>query len=209
MSKTIYAIIDFETTGFHASEDQVIEMACVLTDLKRDLGTFHTYINLDRERFQTVPEDIIALTKVTTYLTDTGIQESVAMELLQKFIYGDDGSRDVVVVAQFAPFDFSFMAEYGFEHERFICTRALAKLIEPEESASLANVYRRLFKSEVPSHHSALADVQATKKVLAKQLERAEQYNVTHFENVVIDSPERPLKFIPKYASVEREGDRN
>ncbi|AWD93088.1 3'-5' exonuclease [Bacillus phage vB_BceM-HSE3] len=198
---TIYAIIDFETTGLDAENNQIIEMACIKTDLKRTLGVYHTYVKLG-DKFDEVPEFIVGLTGVTTELTTTGLTEEEALSGLNNFIYSEGRFDNVVVVAQHVPFDFSYMDKFTYQPVRFLCTRTLSKLIEPEFSSSLKDVHLRLFGRPVPNHHSALADVEATYQVLVAQLDRAKEKGLTDIENVVANTAERPLKFIPAYGRV-------
>jgi DNA polymerase III alpha subunit (gram-positive type) len=197
MTKPIYCVLDFETTGLDPKVDQVTEIGAVLTDLEVVLGTFNAFVAL---RQGVVLSDFIKnYTGITEYETSSGMNDSSAFQALNQFIYG----RPVkpIVVAQFAPFDFSFLAEYGIYPSEFICTRAMSRLLDPTLSASLKDVYPRLTGKAIEKHHTAVGDCYSTLEVFKIQKKRADEAGVDYV-NIVNDSADRPLKFIPHNAKV-------
>ncbi|MDT2287292.1 3'-5' exonuclease [Paenibacillus larvae] len=120
--------------------------------------------------------------------------EPVAIMLLSCFMSG------TIVVAHHAPFDLAFLARYQFEPDSFVCTRALSKLVESDESASLASVAERR-GIELTGHHRAMNDVEATVKVFQQMKAEADALGIKYY-NVLINDEERPLTYIPKLAKV-------
>ncbi|EMT54752.1 exonuclease RNase T and DNA polymerase III [Brevibacillus borstelensis AK1] len=189
----IYTFIDLETTGLDYEKEQIIEIAAVKTDLEREYGRFQTFVHLNAGR--TLSEEITKLTGITTDDLIGGIHPhdmSVALD----FFAGTEST----FVAHNAPFDLAFLAGLETEPRRFVCTRALAKLVEPTESPSLKDVCAR-HGIDLTGHHRAMNDVLATIEVFRKLAPIAEARGI-EYRNVVVDSPERPLTFVPYNAKV-------
>lgn len=185
----IYTFIDLETTGLNYETEQIIEIAAVKTDLEREYGRLQMFVRLDEGR--QLPDFITELTGITADSLIHGLTPYSAMSAL--FYLADN----TTVVAHNAPFDLSFLYWYA---ESFVCTRALAKLVEPTESASLAVVCAR-HSIDLTGHHRAMNDVLATIEVFRKLAPIAEARGID-YRNVVVDSPERPLTFVPHNAKV-------
>jgi DNA polymerase-3 subunit epsilon len=195
----IYTFIDLETTGLNHETDQIIEIAAVRTDLVREYGRFHTFVHLhdgheftDEYKFT---EEITRKTGITTDDLAGGIHPhdmSVALD----FFAGTDST----FVAHNAPFVLAFLAKLETEPQRFVCTRALAKLVEPDEDPSLTFVCAR-HGTYTTGHRRTMNNVLATIKVFRKLAPIAEARGI-EYRNVVVNSPERPLTFVPYNAKV-------
>lgn len=160
-----YCIIDFETTGLDARECQIIEVAALTTDLETDCSQINFFVRLKKPQ-DGLPDTIKNLTGITEADLQEGIPEKEAIEILRNFI------GDSVVVAHHAPFDLSFLhfvEGESIDPKEFICTRVLAKLLEPDQSAKLKDVCERHGIS-TEGHHRAMKDVYMTKGVLKKLL---------------------------------------
>jgi DNA polymerase III subunit epsilon len=189
-----YTVIDFETTGLDYKMDQVIEIAAVKIDENyKEIGRFHTMVKLNNG---VVLSDFIkSLTGITENDLKTGMDEQSALATLTMFV---DKST---VVAQNVSFDLSFLHRFNlYEANSFVCTRALTKLIEPNENPSLKPTCRR-HGIKLEGHHRGMNDVLATIEVFKLMKTKADELGV-EYQNVVIDSPERPLRFVPKNAKV-------
>lgn len=187
----IYTVIDLETTGLDHETDHITEIAAIRTDGTREIGRFQTFVSLPNG--VKVPPEVSELTGIKPEDLDGAPTEWDALLALEAFAYG------TTVVAHNAPFDLAFISRV-FSPERFVCTRALSKLVEPRESASLKDVCAR-HGIELNGHHRAMNDAEATVKVLGKLHEIAEINGIT-YRNVVIDSDERPLRYVPNNAIV-------
>ena len=190
----MYIVFDFETTGLEANKEQVIEIASAKLDENLEpVETYSTLVRLNEGR--TLPQFIRQLTGITAEeLEEKGIPERHAMKQLKEFI-GDN-----IVVAQFASFDLSFLAKVLIP-EKFICTRSMARLLRPEEYASLSNLIK-IYGIENLDPHRAYADVEATIEVFKKQKAECDEKGIEYM-NVLIDSNERPLKYVPENAVVQ------
>jgi DNA polymerase III subunit epsilon len=190
----MYIVFDFETTGLEANKEQVIEIASAKLDENLEpVETYSTLVRLNEGR--TLPQFIRQLTGITAEeLEEKGIPERHAMKQLKEFI-GDN-----IVVAQFASFDLSFLAKV-LVPEKFICTRSMARLLRPDEYASLSNLIK-IYGIENLDPHRAYADVEATIEVFKKQKAECDEKGIDYM-NVLIDSNERPLKYVPENAVVQ------
>ncbi|MCY9090902.1 PolC-type DNA polymerase III [Bacillus mojavensis] len=192
MKKT-YVVLDLETTGLDYKSEQITEIGAIKIDESfNEIDRFHTMVALEEGR--ELPEFITKLTGITEADLEGAPTETEALGSLSEFI------GNSIVVAQNAPFDLSFISRGGIEPKRFYCTRAMARFVEPELSASLKDVAKRNSIS-LEGHHRALNDVEATIEVFKRYLPHVRaQFNA--FENIVQDSADRPLKFKPKNAIV-------
>lgn len=188
----IYTFIDLETTGLDYETEQIIEIAAVRTDLEREYGRFHTFVTLRDER--SLHAEITSLTGITEDDLVGGTDLYKAVGALIRLFAG------TTIVAHNAPFDLSFVSHHAIVTEDFVCTRALAKLVEPTESASLAAVCAR-HGIDLTGHHRAMNDVLATIEVFRKLAPIAKARRID-YRNVVVSSPERPLNFVPYNAKV-------
>jgi DNA polymerase III alpha subunit (gram-positive type) len=190
----MYIVFDFETTGLDYKEEQVIEIASAKLDENLEpIETYSTLVRLNEGR--TLPQFIRQLTGITAEdLEENGIPERHAMKQLKEFI------GDSIVVAQFASFDLSFLSKV-LVPEKFICTRSMARLLRPEEYASLSNLIK-IYGIENLDPHRAYADVEATIEVFKRQKKECDEKGIEYM-NVLIDSNERPLKYVPENAVVQ------
>jgi DNA polymerase III subunit epsilon len=201
-AKELFTIVDIETTGLNADEDQIIELAAIQTDLEKEVGRLEMRVSLNEGK--ELPEFITELTGIK--------EEDLVGAYPEQFVALMFGlfSTGTTVVAQNAPFDLSFLTKFGVRPDLFLCTRAMAKLIEPTESASLKNVAER-WGIEYKGHHRAINDCTMTIEILKQALAKLDEQGVQRitYQNLVIDMPDRPLKFTPKGAqvrSVDEEG---
>jgi DNA polymerase-3 subunit epsilon len=194
----IFTVIDVESTGLNHATDHITEIAAIRVEMSplgrfREIGRFQTYVALpDGVK---IPSMITKLTGIRQYDLYGAPSEAYALTTLEDFV------RGTTVIAHNAPFDLAFV-HYVFEPHSFICTRALSRLVEPEESASLKDVCAR-HDIELSGHHRAMNDAEATVRVLAK-LRRIAEARGIEYRNVVIDSEERPLTFVPAGAIVRK-----
>lgn len=187
--KRLYTVIDFETTGLDAKVEQVTEIAAIKIDEDgNEVGRFHTFVNLTEGRKPS------PYAKVTEEQCATGVGAYGALISLHHFV------ADTTVVAQYVPFDFSYLP---FRPLRFVCTRALNWMLDPEENPSLGVACERL-GIEVLDEHRAVDDVLMTIQLFLHQKKRAEELELD-YENTVVDFQKRPLQFIPEHAKVVKE----
>jgi len=193
----VFTVIDIETTGLSAATDHITEIAAIRFVIDpngsvRELGRFQTYVALPVGA--EIPPFITELTGISAD-TLMGASNETEASLSLEFFIGDS-----TVIAHNAPFDLSFLST--LHSDRFVCTRALSRLVEPSESARLADVCAR-HGIELADHHRAMNDAEATVKVFAKLRTAAEANGIT-YRNVVIDSEERPLTYVPRNAIVRK-----
>jgi DNA polymerase III subunit epsilon len=181
MKKT-YVVVDFETTGLDHNTAQITEIGAVkLNENFEEVGVFHTFVNLKEGN------ELSKFTKITQEMVDSGMLEEQAVSLLNSFI------DESIVVAQWAPFDLSFLSNFGIHPKKFICTKSLTSQVEPNESSSLGPTCERLGINLINAHR-ALDDARATGKVLEVRMKQ-EGLKVM---NTIVVTEGRPLSFIPR-----------
>jgi DNA polymerase-3 subunit epsilon len=190
-----YVVLDLETTGLDYRTEQITEIGAIkIDDDFNEIDRFHTMVALHDGN--ELSEFITNLTGITPEDLVGQPSESDALEDLKEFI------GDSIVVAQNAPFDLSFLWNGGIQPKQFLCTRSLVRYVEPELSASLKDVTERN-GIELNGHHRALNDVKATIEVMKLYLAKIDEDVYDPF-NIVIDEPNRPLNFGPRYSAVRK-----
>ena len=181
-----YLVLDFETTGLDYKTEQVTEVGVIKYDEDfNEIGMFHTYVRLQNDR---VLSDFIKKhTGITEDKLVYGMNEEIAMAVIEAMI-----EYDTVVVAQFAPFDFGYLSNYGILPSNYICTKTLTDIAEPYERSNLGETCERN-GIVLKDAHTAMGDVRATKELL--QLRLSQGLEVYH--NHVTEQPDRPLRFMP------------
>lgn len=189
----MYVVFDFETTGLDYKTEQVIEIAGAKLDKDLNpIGTYQAMVGLDEGRI--LPQFITQLTGITPAHLEGKKSEAVALQELKEFI------GDSIVIAQYASFDLSFLSKV-LKPSQFICTRSMARLLRPNEYASLSNLIQ-IYGIENLDPHRAYADVEATIEVFKRQKAECDEKGIEYM-NVLIDSNERPLNYIPENAIVK------
>lgn len=183
-----YLVLDFETTGLDRHIEQVTEVGLIKYDENfNEVAHFHTYVKLRIEHG--LSDFIKNLTGITEEKLSYGISEGDAMDIIGYLI-----DEETVVVAQYAPFDFGYLANYGIYPERYLCTKTLTNLVEPDEKSSLGVTCERN-GIVLNDAHTAMGDVQATAELL--QLRLKQGFGI--YENYVTEQPDRPLTFTPEF----------
>lgn len=190
---TTYIVFDFETTGLDYKTEQVIEIAAAKLDENLEpIATYNTLVALNEGK--TLPQFIRQLTGISAEDLENGKPEDVAMNELKEFI------GDSTVIAQFASFDLAYLSKVLIP-DKFICTRSMARLLRPDEYASLKNLIK-IYGIDNLDPHRAYADVEATIEVFKRQKVECDTKGIEYM-NVLIDSNERPLNYVPDNAVVQ------
>lgn len=192
----VVTVVDLETTGLDHIKDFVTEVAAIRAEILadgtvREIGRLQTFVTLPAG--EEVPKFITDLTRIKASDLAGAPMEWDALTALEAFSFGS------TVIAHNAPFDLAFMSRV-FEPDRFVCTRALSQIVEPEEKASLKYVCER-HGIELNGHHRAINDAAATLQVYAKLRMIADAAGLT-YRNTVMDTSERPLTFTPAGAAI-------
>ncbi|NTE01228.1 GIY-YIG nuclease family protein [Agrobacterium tumefaciens] len=153
----LYAVVDIETTGGHASANGITEVAINIHDGNQVVESFSTLINPGIP----IPEYITALTGIDdSMLVDAPTFGDVALQIYQLL-------HDKVFVAHNVNFDYSFIKHHldkaGFDLQcRKLCTVRLSrKLIPGKSSYSLGKLCSSL-NIPIQNRHRAAGDADAT-----------------------------------------------
>ncbi|MES2774076.1 MAG: exonuclease domain-containing protein [Bacteroidota bacterium] len=157
----MYAIVDIETTGGHASQHGLTEICIILHNGHEVEGQFQTLINPQ----QSIPRFIVALTGITEFMVaDAPVFADVADKIYNLL-------KGRIFVAHNVNFDYSFVNHHlllhGFDlQSRKLCTVRYARKVKPGiPSYSLGKLCRHL-DIELTDRHRAFGDALATAKLL-------------------------------------------
>lgn len=157
MEKQLYAIVDIETTGGYASDNQMIEIAVAVTDGKKILETYETLLNPGRK----IPVYIAGFTGINDAMVANAPAFKDIALTLYKLLEGK------IFVAHNVNFDFSFVqkafADVGIQYQtKRLCTVRLSRKIFPGfKSYSLGNLCQQL-GINLTNAHRAGGDCMAT-----------------------------------------------
>lgn len=165
---SLFCVIDTETTGLSARNNNIIEIGIVVVDKLKIANKYHSMINPGRY----IPANITMITGITTEdVKDAPFFEDIASDI-SEFINGK------VIVAHNLSFDKSFLRKEFLSTENILpnvpelCTVKLARKIFPElSSKSLGSVTRHLNLKNSKSHR-ALSDAEVTAKILIKMIRK-------------------------------------
>lgn len=153
----LYAVVDIETTGGHASANGITEVAINIHDGNQIVERYTTLINPKRD----IPIYITALTGIDDeMLKDAPIFEDVALQIYQLL-------HNKIFVAHNVNFDYSFLkhhlANAGYDLQcRKLCTVRLSRKVFPGKvSYSLGKLCNAL-QIPINNRHRASGDADAT-----------------------------------------------
>ena len=95
----MYAIVDIETTGGHASTNGITEIAVYIHDGTRVVKHFESLINPQ----QNIPRYITALTGIDNYM----VQDAPAFDEIAETLF--ELLKDTIFIAHNVNFDYSFI----------------------------------------------------------------------------------------------------
>jgi DNA polymerase-3 subunit epsilon len=169
----LYAIVDIETTGGHASGSGITEVAIYIHDGNKVLESFQTLINPQ----QNIPVYITALTGINNaMLVSAPTFDEVAPEIFELL-------NNHIFVAHNVNFDYSFLKHHlktaGYElNIKKLCTIRLCRKVFPGlPSYSLGNLCRNL-NIEIENRHRADGDAKATVILFDKILQSDGQLHI-------------------------------
>lgn len=161
-----YAIVDIETTGGHAVDGGITEVAILIHDGKRIIDRYETLINPQR----TIPYFIQALTGIDNEM----LAEQPPFHKVAKKIYSLLESR--VFVAHNVNFDYSFIKHHlglagHILNVSKLCTVRMSRKIKPGlKSYSLGRLCDAL-NIPIENRHRAMGDAEATTILFSRLLE--------------------------------------
>jgi DNA polymerase-3 subunit epsilon len=153
----MYAIVDIETTGGHASANGITEIAICIHDGKKVVKRFETLVNPQRD----IPIYISALTGITNEM----VREAPPFEDVAADIYHLIHGK--IFVAHNVNFDFSFVryhlaaAGYDLQANKLCTVRLGRKILPGLPSYSLGRLCKHL-GIDNQSRHRAMGDAEAT-----------------------------------------------
>lgn len=172
----MYAIVDIETTGGYAANNDVTEVAIVLHDGNQVTDRFETLVKPGRQ----IPYFIQTLTGITNGMVATAPTFSEVAEKISRMLQGR------IFIAHHVNFDYTFL-KHQLENAGFhmncqrLCTVRLSKKVFPFlPSYSLGNLCRH-FGIPIYQRHRAGGDVDATVLLFEQLLKSNGRYYIDKF----------------------------
>lgn len=163
----MYAIVDIETTGGHASANGITEVAILIHDGKQIIEEFRTLVN----PLIPIPIYIQALTGIDDEMVRTAPQFKQVAQRIYELL------QDKIFVAHNVNFDFSFLhfhlASAGFHLQtKKLCTVRLSRKIIPGLASYSLGRLCKVLGIEIQERHRAFGDAQATAKLFSLLIEK-------------------------------------
>jgi len=165
-----YNILDFETTGFSADFDRIIEVGVVKIKNNEIVDSFQEFVNPGMR----IAPVITNLTGITNDMVKTADRSSKVMPRLKSFV-GDE-----IILAHNASFDSRF---YKAEMTRaritvkndFLCSLLLSRRIFQDLDSHKLGVLCSYLGFTNKASHRAIGDAEATHKVFDAICERVKK----------------------------------
>ncbi len=169
----MYAIVDIETTGGHASANGITDIAIILHDGQKVYHKFESLINPK----QPIPVYIQALTGINNDM----VKEAPAFTEVAANIYAL--LQDKIFVAHNVNFDYSFvkyhLAAAGFDLQcKKLCTVRLSRKIIPGYPSYSLGKLCHCLGIENDSRHRAMGDAFATSTLFSKLLKEDKENHI-------------------------------
>jgi len=155
-------VIDLETTGGRADEEQITEVAAFTTRGGEIIRHFEQLINPGKP----IPPFVAGLTRIT----DEMVADAPTIdEVLEKFL---EFVGDTIIVAHHAEFDIGFLSVACRKHldcemkNDVLCTRRLGKRILPWLPSYSLNTIADFLGVQIRYRHRAFGDAYATSHLL-------------------------------------------
>lgn len=164
-SSIIYVVLDFETTGVDAEQDEIIEIGAMVVECGKVKEKIEMLVKCDNP----IPNPITELTGITDDdLNRDGISLSDAIEKLKDF------AEDIPFLCHNASFERDFLSsacekigEDEFEN-RFIDTLEMARLVLPEQNDYKLTALAEYLEVPLLPAHRALNDCEMTYGIYVK-----------------------------------------
>ncbi|MXV17112.1 exonuclease domain-containing protein [Hufsiella ginkgonis] len=172
----MYAIVDIETTGGHASANGITEVAVVIHDGIQVVHRYQTLVNPHMD----IPVYIRALTGITNEMVRSAPSfPGIARELFELL-------RDKIFVAHNVNFDYSFikhhLAAAGYQLNcRKLCTVRLGRKIWPGLPSYSLGKFTRQMGIAITDRHRAAGDAEATAVLFAMMLNNDRDGHIRSF----------------------------
>lgn len=169
----MYAIVDIETTGGHASANGITEIAICIHNGKKVIERYQTLVNPQRD----IPIYIRALTGISNEMVSTApLFEEVAADIYHLL-------NGKVFVAHNVNFDHSFVryhlgaAGYDLQCNKLCTVRLGRKILPGLPSYSLGKLCHHL-GIENNSRHRAMGDAEATSRLFSLLLQNDKENHI-------------------------------
>jgi len=165
--RTLYAVVDIETTGHHATGNGITEIAIVIHNGQEILDCYETLVNPGSH----IPRFVQSLTGITNEM----VRHAPPFREIAGSVY--ELLRDKIFVAHNAGFDYPYIQEqllkagYVLDVKKLCTIRLSRKIVPGMNSYSLGKLCHQLGIGH-GNQHRAAGDAMATARLFALLTER-------------------------------------
>ncbi len=168
-----FVVFDIETTGFSATENNIIEIGAVKISGGKITDRFSTFVNPG----EPIPHRIEKLTGINDRMVADAPFINDALAQFREF------TGDAVYVAHNASFDMGFLEAKeeagGIKRQySYVDTLGMARLLVPEITRFRLDNLCKFFKVSLENHHRAVDDAEATAHIFLKLIGRLKDKGV-------------------------------
>ncbi len=200
---TKYLVIDTETTGAHAVNNRLIDIACVTSTGGELVSQFNSLIN----PHQFIPPFIVKMTGISNEMVYNAPECGDVLLKLKDILV----QPETVFVAHNLQFDWGFVrasferCELEFPQIYRLCTLKLARRLLRKDIKKNVGSLAEYFGIKITNRHRALGDALATAKILNELLEIAEDEHGASDLLDIIALQNKPIKnFVAPSATFKR-----
>jgi DNA polymerase-3 subunit alpha (Gram-positive type) len=193
-----FVVIDIETTGLNAIDDEIIEIGAVKIREKKIIDFFHTFV----APVKNIPSKITELTGIKFDMVKNAPSINEVLPRLFEFC------GDAALVAHNASFDIGFIQQkakflgYRFS-QPIIDTLALSRELLTDLKRYKLDVVAKHLDVNLKNHHRAIDDAEATAKILIRLFEILQDQGASTLEEVNSMFRQRSnLNGLPSYHAI-------
>lgn len=181
IDKTPFVVVDLETTGLHASLDNIVEIAAIKVVGGEIVEEWNSMVNPG----VFLPQECTQITGITTEMVQGAPRFEELVDEYFKFL-----GEEAVFVAHNVDFDRDFLNKQLERFQRsampnpYLCTFKLAKLVHPNLSKYGLGSLCTAFGVDLPQAHRALHDARATAQLLIKFLKVLQNGGLRHIKDL-------------------------
>jgi DNA polymerase-3 subunit epsilon len=180
LERTVFGIVDLETTGLSADRHRILEIGLVVQKAGRTLERFSTFVDTGGS----IPPAITALTGIVEAHLEGAPREEVALADLDALLRRHGVTA---LVAHNAPFDRRFLERAWLDGRPalppFLCSLRLSRRLVRAPSYGLGVLARQL-SIPADTRHRALADAEITARLWWELILRARVQGIYTLEEL-------------------------
>lgn len=199
-------ILDLETTGFSAFDNEIIEVGLVVLDKDmNEIGSFGTLVKPfnNGELFDKLPDKIVEITGITDDMIDKyGMDELTVKSYLQELC------KDSFMIYHNAEFDSQFLKQWNIDSELFYDTLSMSRGLNKGFTSHKLGDVTEQYGIELEDAHRAVNDARATSELFKAMINKFDkEHDVRkNYVNTLVPNKKYGIKYKPATKTRIKEG---